>query len=79
MTNIVAFENDDELIELTGLSYDELWDNGFNLDDWDIGFQSDKRIDYRNLWWLEQSMSNYCVGYDEVEYNGKYYYLVHHS
>lgn len=79
MTNLIAFEKESELTELTGLSRDELWKNGFNLDDWDIGFQSDKKIDYANLGWLENRMDNYCCGYSEVQYKGKYYYLVYHS
>lgn len=79
MTKIIAFTSDDELTELTGLTYEELWDNGFNLDDWDIGFQVGTKIDNTNLWWLELTMSNYCVGYDEIQYNDKYYYIVHHA
>lgn len=79
MTNLIAFEKESELTELTGLNHDELWENGFNLDDWDIGFQSDKKIDVYNLAWLENRMDNYCCGYSEVQYNGKYYYLVYHS
>ena len=79
MTNIIAFENEKELTQLTGLSNKELWDNGFNLDDWDIGFQSDKKINFSNLSWLWVAMDNYCCGYNEVEYMGKYYYMVYHS
>ena len=30
-------------------------------------------------WWLACQMDNYCVGYNEVEYNGKWYYTVHHA
>lgn len=79
MTNLIGFETESELTELTGLNYGELWENGFNLDDWDIGFQSDKKIDVYNLAWLENRMDNYCCGYNEVQYKGKYYYLVYHS
>lgn len=79
MIKLIAFTNEAELMELTGLSRNSLWDNGFNLDDWDIGFQVDTQIDYTNLWWLENAMSNYCVGYEEIQYNGKYYYLVYHA
>lgn len=41
MINLVMFNTEKELIELTGLSHEELWDNGFDLDDWDVGFLSD--------------------------------------
>ena len=30
-------------------------------------------------YWLVRQMENYCVGYNEVEYNGKWYYTVHHA
>lgn len=79
MTNIVAFECEEDLQKLTGLSHEELWANGFNLDDWDIGFQSDKKIYYANLWWLEYKMDTHACGYSEVQYKGKYYYLVYHA
>lgn len=36
MVKLIAFDTEEELMELTGLSEDELWINGFNLDDWDI-------------------------------------------
>ena len=32
-TNIVFFEDAKDLESLTGLSHDELWDKGFDLDD----------------------------------------------
>ena len=79
MTNLIAFTTEEELTQLTGLTEKELWDIGFVLDDWDIGFQSDKKIDENNLWWLYYRMDNYCVGFKEVVYNGKYYYTVHHA
>ena len=41
-TNIVFFEDAKDLESLTGLSYDELWDKGFDLDDMDWGFVSDE-------------------------------------
>ena len=30
-------------------------------------------------WWLVNQMDGYCCGYNEVEYNGKWYYTVHHA
>ena len=44
MVNLIVFETEEELVELTGLSENELWEKGFNLDDWDIGFQSDTKL-----------------------------------
>lgn len=75
-------------------NHDEaLWEAGFNLDDWDICIESDERLikeaDFGTgerwiepvpeAWWLVLQMDNYCVGYNEVEYNGKWYYTVHHA
>ena len=44
MLNIVVFETEEELCELTGLTEHELWKKGFNLDDWEIGFQSEVKL-----------------------------------
>ena len=44
MVHLIAFQTEENLSELTGLSHDELWDAGFNLDDWDAGFQSDVKL-----------------------------------
>lgn len=75
-------------------NHDEaLWEAGFNLDDWDICIESDERLikeddpgtgerwiePVSEAWWLVLQMDNYCVGYNEVEYNGKWYYTVHHA
>ena len=46
MYNLKMFTTEDELCELTGLPPDNyheaLWNAGFILDDWDVGFESDK-------------------------------------
>lgn len=74
-------------------NFDEaLWNVGFNLDDWDICIESDTRLlqevndgdigwvePVSEAWWLVNQMDNYCCGYNEVRYNGKWYYTVHHS
>lgn len=75
-------------------NYDEaLWNAGFNLDDWDMCIESDTRLLQEvnsaggdkwtepkdDAYWLVRQMENYCVGYNEVEYNGKWYYTVHHA
>lgn len=77
MNQCAIFTTEKELSELTGLSYDELWDNGFNLDDWDIGFRCDKKLSPSN--WLLKQMENYCCGYQMTEYKGFYYYMVYHA
>ena len=87
MTTVTFFENTEELSELTGLSYEELWDAGFNLDDMDFGIVCDH--EFTDGWWgntspfyeywLLERMDSHCVGYDHIEYRGKHYYTVHHS
>lgn len=44
MLNLIVFETEEELCELTRLTEQELWERGFNLDDWDIGFQSEVKL-----------------------------------
>ena len=92
MIDLKMFSSEKELSILTGLDHEELWDAGFNLDDWDVGFQSDielTRIEHDRhdtwttpidvAWWLVNRMDNYCVGYEHNEYKGKHYYMVYHS
>ncbi len=38
MDELIFFDSEEDLKLLTGLSSDELWEHGFNLDDWDWGF-----------------------------------------
>ncbi len=45
MVNIIMFDNAEDILNLTGLTTrNELWDAGFNLDDWDVGFCCDKKM-----------------------------------
>ena len=44
MLNLVAFETEEELCELTWLTEQELWERGFNIDDWEIGFQFEVKL-----------------------------------
>ena len=44
MLDIKWFENLDDLLALTGLTRDQLWDAGFNLDDWDFGVRCDRKL-----------------------------------
>ena len=89
MINLRITDNREDIRKWTGLpsdNYDKaLWDAGFDLDDWDMCIESDVRLvdDYGNnqtdAWWLVNQMEGYCCGYNEVEYNGKWYYTVHHA
>lgn len=44
MVKLIEFETEEELMKLTRLTEEELWEKGFNLDDWDIGFQSNTKL-----------------------------------
>lgn len=94
MINLRITDNREDIRKWTGLSDDELWNVGFNLDDWDICFESDTRLVERvdndedgdrwvtpvdEAWWLVCRMENYCCGFNEVKYKGKWYYTVHHA
>ena len=87
---ITFFDTREELRELTGLPGDDydraLWDAGFNLDDWDFGFVSDKEFieDWDDEhpyyeWWMLTHMGAHCVGFKYVEYKGRHYYMLYHS
>lgn len=89
MRTITFFDTWEDLLELTGmLRWDDLWEAGFNLDDWDFGFVSDNEwipywegqggSHYYEEWLLDQ-MEGYCVGYNHTEYNGKHYYMAYHG
>ena len=45
MVNLKMFNNTDDILKLTGApDRSALWDAGFNLDDWDVGFCSTKKL-----------------------------------
>lgn len=87
MKTITFFDTDEELLELTGiLRRDDLWDAGFDLDDWDFGFVSDEPWDHEfdcdghyYMDFILRHMDDYCCGYRHVEYRGKHYYMAYHS
>ena len=97
MINLRITDNREDIRKWTGLpsdNYDKaLWDAGFDLDDWDMCIESDKRLvrevdagtgerwlePVDEAWWLVIQMENYYCGYNETEYNGKWYYTVHHA
>lgn len=46
MENVVFFETDEDLKKLTGVKdFKELWDEGWDLDDWDFGIQTEEEWD----------------------------------
>ena len=80
MNTVTFFNTEEELKQLTGLDHDELWKNGFDLDDWAWGFVSDTYWDpynYKNkyTYWLLHHMHSYTTAYKANKYNGKYYYM----
>ena len=81
---ITFFSEEKELSQLTGLNHDQLWEAGFNLDDWDFGFVTDKK--WSDEWespayerWVLNHIDSHCCGYEHVEHNGKHYYMLYHS
>ena len=97
MINMKMFSSVEDLSKLTGLPTDNgnkaLWDAGFDLDDWDVGFQCDKPLvnatgEGEDTWcepasdechWLVYVMDIYCCVFREYEYDSKYYYMVYHA
>lgn len=81
---ITFFDTEDDLTALTGLDHDQLWDAGFNLDDWDFGFVvakplSQKYTDPYYERWLDDHMDCYFCESIHVQHNGKHYYMAYHS
>ena len=95
MIKMIMVDKDEDIYELTGISdYHTLYEIGFDLDDWDVGFCCDEKLHIEHTdeddgsiyyewlppaYWLGQQMEHYCVGYNYCEYNGKHYYTVHHA
>lgn len=92
LKTVTFFETLEELRKLTGLPADDhdaaLWDAGFDLDDWDFGFVSDKPWSEEGWfsgkgsfyeYWVLSRMESYYVGYKHTEHRGKHYYMIYHS
>jgi len=62
ITNLKFFDDVDDLGTLTGLNHNQLWDAGFNLDDMDWGFVSDKEYTFNKT-------DEYGYEYSEIKYN----------
>ena len=68
MYKIVMFDTVEELLELTGDKDEkELWKAGFNLDDWDAGFQVDKPMHHTYIVPEEDRAYNAYFGEDDGE------------
>jgi hypothetical protein len=86
MKTVTFFSTVSDLQRLTGLTCNELWNKGFDLDDWDWGFVSDTEwVGYYGVghayyeYWLLSRMSDYCAGFTHVEFEGRHYYMLYHS
>lgn len=79
INNCKLFNKEKDLEVLTGLNHEQLWERGFDLDDWDYGFCCETKLNKSNGGWLLNQMEDYCCGYNEVYFNGNYYYMVYHS
>lgn len=76
MVHLIAFDTEEEeLMQLTGLTRDELWDVGFDLDDWDIVFQSDIKL-HRELTEEELEDDDYDRGEIIADYDLPAYWLM---
>lgn len=90
MVTLTWFESEKDLQELTGLNHDELWDAGFDLDDWDFGVQTETELDLKaydsgnydcGYYYLIRAFvsNNFAFEPTHTEYNGKHYYMSYHS
>lgn len=79
INNCKLFNTERDLEVLTGLTHDQLWEHGFDLDDWDFGLCCERKLNLSNAAWLLNQMAEYRCGYNEVYFGGNYYYIVYHS
>ena len=85
MVKLIEFETEEDLIELTGLTEEELWEKGFNLDDWDIGFQSDTKLhktpteeDIENGFCIDDLLEDYSLPAHWLMMEMNHYYVGAH-
>lgn len=68
--NLTFFNEVEDLEKITGLTEDQLWEHGANLDDWDYGFCSDEPLHKV----VKEEKEKYEIErWDEPEEDGKYY------
>ena len=79
MLNLVVFETEEELCELTGLEV-KLHKTPTKKDIAN-GYRENELIALFDLpaHWLMSQMNAYCVGANYVFLDGKHYYTVHHA
>ena len=70
MIELKMISTEEDLIKETGLTRDELWDAGFNLDDWDTCFVSETRLVE------EATKGDYEYGYEYGEPIDDAYWLI---
>ncbi len=89
MEKVIFFKSDEDLLELSGAeSLQDLWDAGFDLDDWNYGIMVEsewpemsdnywptKYVEYRDD--IYNCMSGCCYASHGV-FNGKHFYFKHH-
>ena len=98
IANLTLFSTIADLEHLTGLSYEGLWEAGFDLDDFDFGLSSDVPLhtyERADDWpdsdpgiiagtgdmaadWIVSSMTHHRGEPLITEYDGRYWYLLHH-
>ena len=75
MVNVTIFDTSEELEQLTGLTHKELWENGFNLDDWDWGFCLDENAGFP---WKFEYLLETIDDLTETIYKDKKYLISYH-
>ena len=79
IVNVQYFDTIKDLRELTKLSDDELWKEGFNLDDFDFGFIVDSKVYEENRYdMILDDIPGFCCC-DILEYKDKIFIMYHHS
>lgn len=66
---LTFFNTEEDLVKLTGLTPEQLWDTGADLDDWDYGFCCRKPL-HREI----REENKYPDRWDTPDKDGKYYY-----
>jgi hypothetical protein len=68
--DLTFFNSVEDLEQLTGLSRNELWEHGANLDDWDYGFCCSQQLHKE----VSEEKEKYEIdSWDEPAEDGKYY------
>lgn len=81
MKDLKAFSTTEEIFDILGWEYtgdyrkdealyDKLWDNGFNLDDWDGGFACREPLHYKEKDEDDEECPEWTEFYPDVEWLG---------